>query len=111
MAEAGADLVTANLQADIAAQLEAGHDVAYTALATQEGFVAAREAGGEDEVEGGAVVVTDDAVYGGRYVATEEGFAVEQFAATEEGVAYEAAAGVVEEEENTAGGEEAEKKD
>jgi uncharacterized membrane protein len=110
MAEVGADLVTANLQADIAAQLEAGHDVAYTALATQEGLVAARQAGGEDEVEGGAVVVTDDAVYGGRYVATPDGFAVEQFAATEEGVAYEATAGVVDEADEE-GGEEAEKKD
>jgi uncharacterized membrane protein len=110
MAEVGADLVTANLQADIAAQLEAGHDVAYTALATQEGLVAARQAGGEDEVEGGAVVVTDDAVYGGRYVATPDGFAVEQFAATEEGVAYEAAAGVMDEADEE-GGEEAEKKD
>jgi uncharacterized membrane protein len=62
--EAGADLVTAELQADIASQLEAGHEVAYTALATQEGFAASRVAGGEDEVEGSSVVVTDDAVVG-----------------------------------------------
>jgi uncharacterized membrane protein len=89
--EAGADLVTAQLQADIASQLEAGHEVAYTALATQEGFAASRVAGGEDEVEAGTVVVTDDAVVGEQFVATEDGFAVRRMAATDEGVVVEEA--------------------
>jgi uncharacterized membrane protein len=89
--EAGADLVTAQLQADIASQLEAGHEVAYTALATQEGFAASRVAGGEDEVEGGSVVVTDDAVVGEQFVATEDGFAVRRTTATDEGVVVEEA--------------------
>jgi hypothetical protein len=40
MQEAGADLLTAALSTDIAAQLEAGHDVAYSALSTQEGSAA-----------------------------------------------------------------------
>jgi uncharacterized membrane protein len=90
--EAGADLVTAQLQADIATQLEAGHEVAYTALSTQEGYAVGRVAGGEDEVEGGAVVVTDDAVVGERFVATEQGFAVERMAATDEGTFVEGTA-------------------
>jgi uncharacterized membrane protein len=90
--EAGADLVTAELQADIASQLEAGHEVAYTALATQEGFAASRVAGGEDEVEGSSVVVTDDAVVGEQFVATEDGFAVRRTTATDEGVVVEEAA-------------------
>ena len=90
--EAGADLVTAQLQADIASQLEAGHEVAYTALATQEGFAAGRVAGGEDEVEGGTLVVTDDAAVGEQFVATAEGFAVRRVAATDEGVFVEEAA-------------------
>lgn len=90
--EAGADLVTAQLQADIATQLEAGHEVAYTALATQEGFAAGRVAGGEDEVEGGTIVITDDAVVGEQFVATEEGFAVRRTTATGEGVVVEEAA-------------------
>jgi uncharacterized membrane protein len=94
--EAGADLVTAQLQADIASQLEAGHEVAYTALATQEGFAAGRVAGGEDEVEGGAVVVTDDAVVGEQFVATQEGFAVRRTTATDEGVVVEGAVGTEE---------------
>jgi uncharacterized membrane protein len=101
MEEEGADLVTAALQADIAAQLEAGHEVAYTALATQEGLALGRQAAGEDAAEGGAVVITDEGVFGGRYVATEEGFAVERMAATDEGAIYEiaaAASGEIEEE-------------
>ncbi len=105
MEEEGADLVTAALQADIAAQLEAGHEVAYTALATQQGLALGRQAAGEDEAEGGAVVIADEGVYGGRYVATEEGFAVERMAATDEGAIYEIAAAASDEIEGEAGKE------
>jgi uncharacterized membrane protein len=91
--QAGADMVTAELQADIAAQLEAGHDVAYTAISAQEGFAAGRVAAGEDEVEGGSVVVTDDAVEGTQFVATQEGFAVRRMEASDEGVYVEGAVG------------------
>ena len=48
MQEAGADAVTEALSADIATQLEAGHQAAYTAIASEQGFSAARLAGGED---------------------------------------------------------------
>src|SRR5512139_565823 len=48
MAEAGADAVTAALGADIADQLEAGHQVAYSAVSSQEGFSASRLAAGKD---------------------------------------------------------------
>ena len=84
--QAGADLVTAQLQADIATQLEAGHEVAYTALTAQEGYAVGRVAGGEDEVEAETVVVTDDAVVSEQFVATKEGFAVARVTATDEGV-------------------------
>jgi uncharacterized membrane protein len=87
--EVGADLFTEALQADIAGELEAGHEVAFTALATQEGYAVGHVAGGEDEVAGGSMVVDDSGVYGSRFIATEEGFAVERMAATEEGVADE----------------------
>jgi len=97
MAEAGADAITASLQADIAAQLEAGHDVAYNALATQQGLALSRVAGDETGVEGGNVVITEDVIEGSRFVATKDGFAVEQLTVTEAGAAYTAAAGVVEE--------------
>ncbi|MFC1960970.1 DUF1269 domain-containing protein, partial [Chloroflexota bacterium] len=109
LAEAAADVVTANLQADIAAQLKAGHEVAYSALSTQEGLMVSREAGGEDEVEGGIVVLTEDATYGARYVATPDGFAVEQLLVTEDGAAYEGIAAVIEEVEDD--GKEAESND
>jgi uncharacterized membrane protein len=98
MAEAGADAVTAALGADIAAQLEAGNEVAYTAISSEEGFSAARVAGGEDSVEAGKIVVDDSGVYGGRFFATEDGFVVEGLAADDEGVDYVLGAGLVEEE-------------
>lgn len=86
MQEAGADLVTASISADIAAQLEAGHEVAYSAVSSQAGFSASRVAGGEDEIEGSQIVVDDSGAYGGQFVATEDGFAVVAMEAGEEGV-------------------------
>jgi uncharacterized membrane protein len=98
MAEAGADAVTAALGADIAEQLEAGNEVAYTAISSEEGFSAARVAGGKDSIEGGQIVVDDSGMYGGRFLATKDGFVVEGLAATDEGVEHFLAAGVMEEE-------------
>lgn len=89
MQEAGADLFTEALSADIAGQLESGHEVAYTALSTQEGYAVSRVAGGEDQVEGSSLVVDESGAYGSRYLATEEGFAVERIAVTDEGVVDE----------------------
>ena len=86
MAEAGADAVTAALGADIAAQLEVGHEVAYTAISSEHGFSASRVAGGEDSIEAGQVVIDDSGVYGERFVATKDGFAVVAMEATDEGV-------------------------
>ena len=99
LAEAEADVMTAEIQADIAAQLEAGHEVAYSVIASQEGVLAGRVAGGEDEVEGGMLAVDESSVYGGRFIATKEGFIVEEMAATEDGVVEEITMGVVEEED------------
>ena len=87
--EAGADMFTQALGADIAGQLEAGHEVAYSALATQEGYAVSRVAGGEDQVEGSSLVVDDTGVYGSRFLATEDGFAVERIAATDDVVVDE----------------------
>ena len=98
MQAAGADAVTAALSADIAAQLEAGHDTAFTAIASESGFEAARVSAGADSVEGGRIAVDDSGVYGGRFLATPEGFVVEGMAVNEEGAEYFAAAGLIEEE-------------
>ena len=94
--------MTAEIQADIAGQLEAGHEVAYSVIATQEGIAAGRVAAGEDEIEGGKLVIDESGVYGGRFVATEDGFAVEGFAATEEGVVDATIVGVAEDQEESA---------
>ena len=99
LAETEADVMTAEIKADIAAQLEAGHEVAYSALSSEEGFLASRVAGGEDEVEGGLLAVDEDGIYGGRFVATETGFVVEEMAATDEGVVGGITMGVVDEED------------
>lgn len=106
MQEAGADLLTEALKTDIAQQLEAGHDVAFTAISSQEGFAAQRVAGNEEEVEGGAIFVTDDEVVGGRYVATDKGFAVIAAGADAEGVSVVGAEGTFEGEESESEAEE-----
>lgn len=84
LAEAQADLTTAEIQAGIASQLEAGHDVAFSVLASQEGLVVSQVAGNEDEVEAGQLVIDESGLYGGRFIATKDGFAVESVAITEE---------------------------
>jgi len=99
LAEVETDLLTLELQADIAEQLEAGHDVAYSALATQEGFAAGRVAGGADEVEGGYVIIDEAGVTSSQFVATEEGFAVFSMDETEDEIAIEGIVGTFEEEE------------
>lgn len=84
LAEAQADLTTAEIQAGIASQLEAGHDVAFSVLASQEGLAVFQVAGNEDEVEAAKLVIDESGVYGGRFVATKDGFAVEGAEAIEE---------------------------
>jgi hypothetical protein len=90
------------LGADIAEQLEAGHDVAYSALSTQEGFAASRVAGGEDEVEGGEIIITDEAISSSQFVATPDGFAVRSILATDEGIVGGVIAATTGEEEEQA---------
>jgi uncharacterized membrane protein len=108
MEEAGADVVTEAIAADVAEQLNAGREVAYTALSTTDAFATARVAAGEDEVEGSGLVITEDGLIAGDFAATEEGIAAERLIATEEGVVYEAGVALPEEEatEEAAEGEE-----
>ena len=101
LAAAQAEIVTAEIQADIAGQLEAGHEVAYSVIASQEGMTASRVAGDEDQVEGGKLVIDDTGAYGGRFVANEEGFAVEAMAVTEDGVVDALVVGVADDEEES----------
>ncbi|MGD9895108.1 MAG: DUF1269 domain-containing protein, partial [Dehalococcoidia bacterium] len=84
MAEAGADVVTESLSKDIAAQLQAGGDVAYTAVATGDALVTTRAAVSDERAEvsrtlateagvyAEGVVVTNDSVVAGAAVATDD---------------------------------------
>ena len=58
MVEAGADVFTAALAADLGAQLEAGREVAYTALSSQEGIAMGRVSVGDEDVEGSGVAIS-----------------------------------------------------
>jgi hypothetical protein len=87
LAQAETDMLTAAISADISEQLDAGHDVAYSAIASEQSFAVARLAAGEDLVEGGQVLVDDSGVYGERFLATKDGFAVVAMEATDQGVA------------------------
>jgi uncharacterized membrane protein len=113
MQEAGADVMTERVSADIAAQLEAGREVAYTALSTQDALAARRVATGEDATDVSGFVLTADGLVAGEVVATEAGVAAHRLVATEEGVAEEAmvateegavAAGYVATEDGAVGG-------
>lgn len=99
LAGAGADAMTAAVSAELAAQLETGKEVAWTALATQEGVAMAGLAGNEDEVAGRAAVIGRDEAIGVEYVATEEGIAVHGIDVTPDSVTEGVAAAVVEDEE------------
>jgi uncharacterized membrane protein len=63
MQQAGADTVTAAVSADIAKQLEAGKDVAYSAVGTAAGVEVSRVTAGGDEAQSTTVVSTDQGVY------------------------------------------------
>ena len=100
LAEVEADLITAELSADIAGQLEAGHEVAYSAISSEEGFAVDRMAVGDDVVEGDSLVVDDTGVYESQFIATPEGFVVELIAETDEVVVDEIIVGITDDEED-----------
>jgi hypothetical protein len=70
--EAAADVMTQEISADIAAQLEAGKDVAYTALAMQDSLTAARVAGDGEQVEVSGLTLTEEGLVAGAGVLTAE---------------------------------------
>ena len=101
MQEAGADVMVEQISADIAAQLEAGREVAYTALSTQDALAVQRTAVGEDEADVSGVLLTEDGLVAEEAVITEQGIAARRLVATEEGVAGE---GIVATEEGAVAG-------
>lgn len=87
MEEAGADVIAEEIGTDIAAQLEAGREVAYSALSTQEELITGRVAAGEDEVQVSGMTLTSEGFVFGEAVATEESVIAHRMVATEEGIA------------------------
>ena len=92
MAEAGAQVVTASISADIAEQLAAGKDVAYSVVETDEAIDMTRTAVGENDAEFTEIVLAEGTVMAQSAVVNEDGVAYESVTMTEDGVAYEALA-------------------
>lgn len=99
LARSEAEVMTAEIKADIALQLEAGHEVAYSVLSHQDGLLAGRVASGEDKIESSILSVDESGVYGSRFVATEAGFVVEEVTATKDTVVNEITMGLMDEDE------------
>ncbi len=92
MKEAAANIVTMSIAGDIAEQLDAGREVAYTVLSAAEGVAAGRVSVGEEGTEVGGIVLTEEGLVAGDAVITEEGVAGERLTANAEGAVYEVAA-------------------
>lgn len=67
-----ADVMTQEISADIAAQLEAGKEVAYTALASQAGLAAGRMAADEETLEVSGLLMTEEGLVADAAVLTAE---------------------------------------
>lgn len=90
--EAGADVLVESISADIATQLGAGGQVAYSALADEESLTTSRVAATPDQVEMSSTTITDDAIEQIDAVANESGVVARHSIETADGVAVEAAA-------------------
>ena len=96
MAEAGADVVTATIAADIAEQLQAGREVAFTAIESDEGLEIGRTSVGEADMEVSRLGISDEGIVATDAVASEEGIAGQRIVATDEVITYEIASATAE---------------
>jgi uncharacterized membrane protein len=103
MEEANAEVMTAAIAADVAQQLDAGREVAYTALSSADAFAAGRVAVGEDAAEVSSIVLTEEGAVVDDLVASGEGVVEERLVVTDEGVTYVGVA-MEEEDEDAAAG-------
>ncbi len=92
MEEAGADVMTAAIAADIATQLAEGRDVAFSATATADSLTTGRIAAGADEIQVSSTTFTDAGVEHVEALANETGMAAMRTIETAEGIAGEAIA-------------------
>jgi len=89
MEEMGADVMTATIAADIAAQLSEGKDVAFSVLETDESLDIDRTVVGEDSAEMSHLGISEDAIVMESGVATPEGVAYESTTITEDEIVEE----------------------
>jgi len=92
--KSGADLITAELAQSVADQLEAGHEVAYSVLAAEQGYAAWKTTSGDDGDTSEGVVIGREEGIGARYLATEDGFVVETIDIVEDSVGSDFLAGL-----------------
>jgi len=94
-----ADVLVEEISADVANQLEAGREVAFTAAASEKGVAMGRAVTGDDLVAVSGVAATEDGIVASSVVVTADGVAAERLTATEDSVTYEAATVVIESDE------------
>jgi uncharacterized membrane protein len=87
MADAGAQVVTEQISADIARQLQAGGEVAYTAVATGDALTTARVAVSDTKVEASRVTTTAEGLVAEGVVATKDEVVAGAAIVTSEGAA------------------------
>jgi uncharacterized membrane protein len=87
MAEQGADVITEALRDDIAAQLRAGGEVSYTAIATGDALATERAAVSDERAEISRTIETDEGVIVEGAVATKDEAAAGVAVVTDEGAA------------------------
>ena len=87
LAEAGAQVVTEELSADIARQLQAGGQVAYTAIVAGDAVAASRVAVSDSKVEASNIVTTAEGTYAEGVVATKDEVVAGAMAVTQDGAA------------------------
>ena len=87
MADAGAQVVTEQISADIAKQLQAGGEVAYTAVATGDALATARVAASDTKVEASRTITTAEGMYAEGVVATKDELKAGAAVVTSEGAA------------------------
>jgi uncharacterized membrane protein len=91
MAEAGADVLTEAIAADIAEQMEAGREVYYTSVSSEDGLAGERIVTGEDQVEASTFVITEEGTTAKRIFVNEDEAVVEEYVETADGI-YQTAA-------------------
>ena len=131
----GAEVMRAALNADIAAQLEAGHDVAYSLISDESGIDIERVAGDESVIEIDSVQISEDGISAEATIAkegsvhtrgvefsegwlhftdvveTNEGVTAESVVVTDDEIVYEQSTTVADSEENADGNSSEESKE